>query len=105
MNKTFPSLLIVLLSCLIMTSGCGSGSGSSDKNPSNTNNNPITISSYIYGVASKGPIKNGFVVVYALDASGNWDENKSLGIPTFTKDDGSYLVEIGNYTGNLLVKL
>src|SRR3990172_13089358 len=94
MKKPFPLLLIVLLSCLIMMSGCGSGGGSSDKNPANYNNKPSNSSSFIYGIASKGPIKNGFVVVYALDASGNWDENKSLGVPTFTKDDGSYVVDI-----------
>src|SRR3990172_318548 len=105
MKKPFPLLLIVLLSCLIMMSGCGSGGGSSDKNPANSNNKPSNSSSFIYGIASKGPIKNGFVVVYALDASGNWDENKSLGVPTFTKDDGSYVVDIEGYSGNLLVKV
>jgi len=101
MNKTFPSLLIVLLSCLIMTSGCGSGGGSSDKNPSDADKQSGG-NNYIYGIASKGPIRNGFVVVYPLTSAG--DTGKVLGT-TFTGDDGSYIVGIGSYTGNILVEV
>lgn len=105
MKRPFHSLLIVLLAVIMMMSGCGSGGGSSKKNLAGSDNNPASSGSYIYGVASKGPIRKGFVVVYALNALGNWDEKKALGIPSFTQDDGSFAMDIGNYTGNVLVEV
>lgn len=83
-----------------MLSGCGSGGGS-DKNSSGSNGNPAG-TSYIYGIASKGPIRQGFVVVYPLSPAGS--SGIALGT-TFTGDDGSYIVGTGTYNGNVLVEV
>ena len=97
-DKSLHSLLIILLACLIIISGCGSGGGGSDNNSSNQGSN------YIYGIASKGPIRDGFVTAYPLDANGTQDK-KVLGIPTFTDMNGSYVINIGSYTGNVLLEV
>ncbi len=97
-DKSLHSLLIILLACLIIISGCGSGGGGSDNNSSGQGSN------YIYGIASKGPIRDGFVTAYPLDENGT-QGNKVLGIPTFTDIHGSYVINIGSYTGNVLVEV
>src|SRR3972149_1481865 len=97
-DKSLHSLLIILLACLTIISGCGSGGGGSDNNASNQGSN------YIYGIASKGPIRDGFVTAYPLEANGTQDK-KVLGIPTFTDMNGSYVINIGSYTGNVLIEV
>lgn len=62
--------------------------------------NPTT--SKISGVASLDLINGGAVTVYALDDSGA--KGKVLGTAT-TKSDGSYSVDIGTYTGNVIVEV
>jgi len=79
---------MVLLAGILLT-GCGSGGGNSKKNASNSTG------FLIYGIASKGPIKVGFVTVHALDTTGT--PGGLLGT-TITADDGSYAVDIGTYT-------
>ena len=95
MKKQFTTLLMVLLAGILLT-GCGSGGGNSKKNASNSTG------FLIYGIASKGPIKVGFVTVHALDTTGT--PGGLLGT-TITADDGSYAVDIGTYTGNILVEV
>jgi len=81
-------LFIAILSAfaLILT-GCGGGGGG-DR-------------STISGLASKGPISGGTVTVFALNADGS---KGNLGTAT-TGADGSYSVNIGSYTGNVLVEV
>jgi len=81
-------LFIAILSAfaLILT-GCGGGGGGE-----------VTIS----GLASKGPISGGTVTVFALNADGS--KGNQLGTAT-TGADGSYSVNIGSYTGNVLVEV
>ena len=86
---------MVLLAGILLT-GCGAGGGNSKKNASNSTG------FLIYGIASKGPIKVGFVTVHALDTTGT--PGGLLGT-TITADDGSYAVDIGTYTGNILVEV
>lgn len=94
-TKQLHNLFTLLLICHIMVSGCGSGSSRGNK--SNTGKN---VSTYLYGIASKGPIKNGFVVAYPLSPSGV----QGVALNTaFTSDDGSYILDTENYSGNLLV--
>jgi len=82
-------LFIAILSAfaLILT-GCGGGGGG-DR-------------STISGLASKGPISGGTVTVFALNADGS--KGNQLGTAT-TGADGMYSVNIGSYTGNVLVEV
>jgi hypothetical protein len=77
--------------------GCGGGGGSSAP--------PTAV---ISGVASKGPISAGTVQVFAIDANGV-AATTPLNVATVatdkTKADGSYSVNIGNYTGAVLVEV
>ena len=78
-------LFIAILSAfaLILT-GCGGGGGGTS----------------ISGLASKGPISGGTVTVFALNADGS--KGNQLGTTT-TNANGLYSVNIGSYTGNVLV--
>lgn len=75
-----------------MLSACGGGSDSS------------TSSSSISGLASKGPIKNGTVKVYALASDGT-QGTVPLGTTTTSPVDGTYSVDIGSYSGNVIVEV
>ena len=57
----------------------------------------------INGMASKGPISGGNVKVYALKDDGT--KGDQLGKTATTASDGSYLIDIGPYTGNVLVEV
>lgn len=87
-------LFIILVSASVILIGCGGGGDGGGGGGGAT-----TIS----GVASKGPISGGTIKVYALNADGT--EGSQLGTTTTTKADGSYSVNIGSYTGNVIVEV
>lgn len=94
MQKTAVKwLAVTLLAALV--AGCeGSGGGGSSSGGS---------SATINGVASKGPISNGAVKVYALNTAGA--KGSQLGTTATTLADGSYSINFGTYTGNVLVEV
>lgn len=90
MKRQFKTFLLVALIGIFMV-GCGS---SGVNTPAKVNN--------ISGTASMGPINGGNVSVYALKADGS--KGNLLGSAK-TGIDGSYSVDIGSYTGNVLVEV
>lgn len=93
MQKTAAKwLAVTLLAALV--AGCGGGGGGSSSGGS---------SATIDGVASKGPIHGGAVKVYALNTAGA--KGSQLGTTATTLDDGSYSINLGTYTGNVLVEV
>ena len=85
-------VFIIIFSAFALLTGCGDGD--------NELTNPLTSS--ISGIASKGPIKGGTIEVYALGADG--EKGTLLGTAT-TGPDGSYSVNLGSYTGDVLVEV
>lgn len=77
---------------LAMLTACGGGGGSTG-----------SVSTSVSGVASKGPIKDGEVTVYAVDAI-TGQKGKILGTD-MTDDQGNYSVDLKGYTGNVLVEV
>lgn len=63
---------------------------------------PTANKATLSGTAAKGPINNGTVKVYALDATGN--KGTVLG-ETITAADGSYALAIDPYAGFVLVEI
>jgi hypothetical protein len=86
--------LVALLVLSYMMTACGGGGGGGS-----TSTAAQTASS-VSGVASKGPIANGIVTAYALNADGS--RGAQLGTAT-TQSDGSYSVDLGTYKGNVLI--
>lgn len=76
-------------------SSCGGGATNST--------NPVPVATSIAGVASKGPVKNGDVTVWALRNDGTRGSVLAKGIKTLP--DGSYSADIGDYNGNILVEV
>ena len=88
-----PGLCLTMLAL----SGCG-GDGTSQLTPSSTDKTVIT------GMASKGPIKNGTVEVFAIEngVEGTVPLNK----PGQTTDAaGNFSIDIGSHTGPVVVKV
>lgn len=85
---------IVPLFILLLLSACSSGGGGSDGVVSGT--------SSVSGIASKGPIDGGVVTVYAINSSGT--KGSALGSST-TASDGSYSLDIGDYSGSVIVEV
>jgi len=82
--------LVVLNLFVVLLTGCGGGGSSSDPG-ANTS---------LSGVASKGLISGATVTVYALNAAGN--QGSALATAT-TGSNGAYSVNLGTYTGSILV--
>lgn len=76
-----------------LTSCGGSGVTSTNTGPAATS---------VSGVASKGPIKDGAVTIWALKDDGTKGSVLADGIRTAA--DGSYSADIGKYNGNILVE-
>ena len=95
MNKTKKSKILKLIGLIAISfaiTACGGGSGSQA---------PVATS--VNGVASKGPITGGEVKVYALRSDGS--QGDQLGPTKKTNENGTYSVDIGNYSGNILVEV
>jgi len=83
---------------LFFLAACGGGGGSA---PGNSGGSSPAASTVISGVASKGLISNGNVIVFALNADGS--TGTQLGRGT-TDANGNYSVSIGTYSGPVLVE-
>jgi hypothetical protein len=86
--RSLAGLIIILLVSAL--TGCHSGGGGQQ---------PATV---ISGMASKGPIKAGNVKVFAI-RDGIEDRSAPLGQGP-TNDSGNYTVDIGAYTGPILIE-
>lgn len=85
---------IILSFSLFTIFGCGGGGGSA----------PGPASTIVSGTAAKGPVSGGTVTVYAV-RNGAVDPTP-LGTPfTPTPANGSYTVNIGSYTGPVLIEI
>lgn len=84
----------VLLLAVLMFSGCGGGGGGGAAVPATT---------VVSGVAAKGPIRTGAVKVYAI-VNGIEDRSAPLGQGQ-TDGNGNYSVDVGSYTGPILVEV
>ena len=84
---------------LLALSGCGGGGSSSGVSGGSQVTTTLT------GVAAKGLIKGGTVRVYSIPATGDISQRQQL-VPAVTTDPvtGSYSVNIGNYTGLILLE-
>ncbi len=85
---------IVLLSLLyfaISFTGCG------DSDDTNNNNGTL-----ISGIACKGPIKGGTVGVYAIV---DGERATFMGAVSTNMTDGTYSIDIGEYTGPVMVEI
>ena len=99
--KTLKAMAIILLPAVFF-SACGGGGGGSDSSGGNGGGTSGGTTSAISGVASKGPISGGTVKVYALNSDGS--QGNLLGTTT-TAADGQYSVNLGVFTGNVLVEI
>jgi hypothetical protein len=88
--------IIGIFGVLSIISSGGGGGGSDTPTP------PPPSSNTISGIAIKGPINGGAVTAFALDGNGN--KGNQLGAAT-TTSDGSFSIDIGNYTGNVIVEV
>jgi hypothetical protein len=80
----------VILSLILVLSGCGGGGGGSATNP-----NPTLAS----GVVSKGPLNGSKVCAYAISAGAM---GAPIGSCTTTDTAGNYSINLGTYTGPVL---
>ena len=91
--------IMQLLSLFITSSiliGCGGGDD--NNNAVNSDN----IQKTIYGVASKGPIKNGNVSAYIIV---NGKKGDLIGTAITSSEDGSYTINSLNYNGPILIEV
>ena len=91
MKKGILGLVLVLILGLSLY-GCGGGGGGGNAGGGGT-----TVS----GVASKGPIKSAIVKVYKIEKG---EKGDLLGNAT-TDNTGHYSIDIGSYTGPVLVEV
>jgi len=96
MKRKIYKVLTVLLAVLsvVVITACGGGGGSTTT-ASNSN------STVLDGIASKGPIANGTVSVYAVE---NGQKGKLL-MTTTTGQDGSFTANLGSYSGPMMVEV
>lgn len=94
MNMTRQILILtslVITGGMLLLGGCGGGGGGTAP--------PTTA---VTGVVSKGPLKNGTVKIFGVDAAG---AKTSLPLATVQTDaNGAYGANLGNYTGALVVE-
>ncbi len=96
MNSPFidKMRLCLVFGVVLLQAGCGGGGGGGTAGGSGSN--------VISGIASKGPLSNSTIRVYQLNADGS--RGGQLGANTPTNTDGSYSVNIGGYSGAVLVE-
>ncbi|MDA8085688.1 MAG: hypothetical protein M0Z75_03225, partial [Nitrospiraceae bacterium] len=98
-RKLFSRLLtcgVLVLALSLLLSSCGGGGGGGPQ--SNTPSSGAVLS----GKASDGPIADGTVDVYALNADGS---TGALIATATTDSNGNYSVNLGSYSGNVIVEV
>lgn len=91
-------ILLMFLTLLPACGGGGGGGGGSSSSSTTTASQPDTV---VSGVASKGPIKNGLVKVYAVGSNESTGELLAEG---GTDSEGQFSVNLGPYVGAILVE-
>ncbi|HBA89306.1 MAG TPA: hypothetical protein DCZ75_15360 [Geobacter sp.] len=91
------SIKLVLISALLLiTAACGGGGGGSSTPPT-----PSTIT----GVAAAGIIKGGSVKAFSPYSSVTAADKKQIGTTATTLTDGTYSINLGTYTGPVIVEV
>lgn len=86
----FLAAMLAVLSAVVVTA-CGGGSGSASTGSSTV----------LDGLASKGPIANGTVSVYAIENG----QKGMLLFTTTTGPDGAFKADLGSYSGPVMVEV
>lgn len=90
--------LIIILTSLLITAGmlllggCGGGGGGGTVPPSTS----------VSGIVSKGPLKNGTVKIYGVDAAGAKSASPLATVQTDA--NGGYGANLGSYSGALVIE-
>ncbi|MDH5408384.1 MAG: hypothetical protein OEY00_07215 [Gammaproteobacteria bacterium] len=90
MNFVVGKLKILILCLVVVITACG---GSGDD----------TVSTLLVGVASKGPMKSARVEVFPLTDAG--EKGERFANTSTTDTNGRFSVDIGSYTGNVLLEV
>ena len=99
MKKTFKrGFLSIASGALLTIYGCGGGGGGSSPDPAAT---PSANKTLVNGVASKGPLNGSTVCAYAIT---NNIQSSALGACATNIVNGNYSIDIGNYTGSVLLE-
>lgn len=93
--KGFLSVLFSAVLVISLLAGCGGGGGGGGSTAGGT-------STIVSGYAVKGPISGGVVTLYAINSNGL--KGNALGSGR-TASDGYYAINIGAYTGNIIVEV
>lgn len=89
------SIKLVLISALLLiTAACGGGGGGTPPTPS-----------VITGVAAAGVIKGGTVKAFSAYSSVSGADKKQLGSTATTSNTGVYSIDLGTYTGPVIVEV
>lgn len=94
--KKFPASFPLLAVAILLLCGCSGGGGSSTPSAASTSSTTLS------GVAMAGAI-NGTVCVYPLSEAGAAGST-SLGCNTTTPATGAYSINLGTYSGGVIVK-
>ncbi|NTW59574.1 MAG: hypothetical protein HGA43_10435, partial [Nitrospirae bacterium] len=94
MLRKWNSIIVMLTISVVISVGCGGG-GSSSPPP------PPPATSSVSGVASKGHLSGATVTAYSLNASGV--KGSARGSST-TNANGAYSINLGTYTGAMLIE-
>src|SRR5690349_13250287 len=101
----FNGKFLTILTALVLLAGCGGG-GSTITGGVSTGTNGTPASTIISGVAAKGILYPGKVSIYKIKSDGSKDTTfgglLASGIPTNSR--GEYIVNLGTYTGPVLVE-
>lgn len=93
--------LFVFMIVAVGLAACGGGGGGGGAAAGGDPGTGTGATNTLTGVVSKGLISGATVTVYALDASGA--TGAVLG-SSITESDGSYVINLGSYTGTVIVK-
>jgi hypothetical protein len=86
---------------MMSTGGMGSTGGTTNGTGSGTTNGTMGSSTMLNGLASKGPIANGTVSIYAITNG----QMGNLITSTTTGQDGSFTANLGSYTSAMMVQV
>ncbi|OGU16031.1 MAG: hypothetical protein A2076_05185 [Geobacteraceae bacterium GWC2_53_11] len=93
MNRLIIILTNLLIAAgMLQLGGCGGGSGGGSAPPSTS----------VSGIASKGPLKNGTVIIYGVDAAGTKSSSPLATVQTDA--NGGYSANLGSYSGALVIE-
>jgi len=95
-SARYLGLCFIAILGLLSIISSGGGGGGSDTTP------PPPSGTAISGMAIKGPISGGTATAFELDSNGV--KGNQLGTAT-TASDGSFSIDIGSYTGNVIVEV